>query len=207
MRTLLKWMLYIPLLALFTSCATIFGGARYNARVQVPNHPEAVIEYQGVPMGKGNAFFKIKRKDANKVHFIVKEEGCEPETFSFHGRKFRTGNFIGTLFLTDVVLFYSLDEYGNRDHVSFAVPLPIGLIVDACTAAWWKPDEMEKGITRLDYDNFLYTLEYKAKPIVKDEQPNTRTKEVRLRELKQLLDDGILTQEEYDQEKKKILDQ
>lgn len=158
-------------------------------------------------MGKGNAYVKIKRKDANKVHFVVREEGYEPETFSFYGRRFRTGNFIGSLLLTDVLFFYSLDEYGNKDHISFALPLPIGVIVDACTAAWWKPDDLEKGVTQLDYDNFLYTLEYSPKPLIQNEPSNTQSKEMRLRELKQLFDDGVLTEEEYNLEKRKILDE
>jgi hypothetical protein len=43
--------------------------------------------------------------------------------------------------------------------------------------------------------------------IVKQKSTDTKSKADRLRELKQLFDEGILTQEEYDNEKKEILDE
>ena len=89
-------------------------------------------------------------------------------------------------------------------------------MVDAATGAWWKPDVSEKGVSKIDYDNFLYTINYNAIPkkdvdistikAEKDKTPaNQQSKADKLRELKQLLDDGILTQEEYEKEKTKIL--
>lgn len=71
---------------------------------------------------------------------------------------------------------------------------------------------------------FLWTMKYKptheyelialsgsqkeVKSIVKPENPSkNKSKAERLRELKQLLDEKILTQEEYNKEKKKILDE
>ena len=62
---------------------------------------------------------------------------------------------------------------------------------------------------------FLWTMKYKPthtyelKPLSSTEQPQTpvKSKADRLRELKQLLDDKIITQEEFDKEKKKILDE
>lgn len=67
---------------------------------------------------------------------------------------------------------------------------------------------------------FLWTMKYKPthtyelSPLI-DNQPtissekkqNTKSKADRLRELKQLLDEKIITQEEYEKEKKKILDE
>ena len=67
---------------------------------------------------------------------------------------------------------------------------------------------------------FLWTMKYKPthtyelSPIL-DNQPtissgekqNTKSKADRLRELKQLLDENIITQEEYEKEKKKILEE
>jgi hypothetical protein len=47
----------------------------------------------------------------------------------------------------------------------------------------------------------------KSQKSVKQVTPITKSKADRLRELKQLLDENILTQEEYDKEKKKILDE
>lgn len=77
----------------------------------------------------------------------------------------------------------------------------------------------EKGVSRIDYDNFLYTINYNAIPKKdsaidpkntggKQATPNNdKTKADKLRELKQLLDEGILTVEEYEKEKAKILEQ
>ena len=61
---------------------------------------------------------------------------------------------------------------------------------------------------------FLWAMKYKPthtyelSPIL-DNQPtiSTRPKADRLRELKQLLDEEIITQEEYEKEKKKILEE
>jgi hypothetical protein len=62
---------------------------------------------------------------------------------------------------------------------------------------------------------FLWTMKYKPthtyelKPLTSTEQAPApiKSKAERLRELKQLLDDKIITQEEFDKEKKKILDE
>ena len=69
---------------------------------------------------------------------------------------------------------------------------------------------------------FLWTMKYKPSrtyeliPFSGNEQQKVRTtpqknqvrsKAERLRELKQLLDENVITQEEYDKEKKKILDE
>ena len=67
----------------FSSCATIIGGAKYNAKVQVPNHPNASISVNGEFKGQGEANFLVKRRDANKLDITVQEEDCEPETTHF----------------------------------------------------------------------------------------------------------------------------
>ena len=38
---------------ILTGCATIVGGSYYYAKVQVPDHPNAKIEYNGVHQGIG----------------------------------------------------------------------------------------------------------------------------------------------------------
>ena len=50
-----------------TSCATIIGGANYNAKVQVPGHPNAQITVNGQYKGEGEALFEVKRKDADNA--------------------------------------------------------------------------------------------------------------------------------------------
>ena len=188
----------------FSSCATIIGGAKYNAKVQVPNHPDATISVNGEYKGQGEANFLVKRRDANKLDITVQEENCEPETTHFSKRAFRGWAFVGTL-------------VGWTGITPNYIPLPWGVVVDACTGAWWKPDVTEKGVSKIDYDNFLYTITYKAVPkketVIMPEELNkgpmgssTKSKAEILRELKQLFDDGVLTQEEYEKEKAKVLE-
>lgn len=61
----------------------------------------------------------------------------------------------------------------------------------------YKPTHTYELLSKLDNE--------KQGNIIKEE--NTKSKADRLRELKQLLDEGILTKEEYEKEKKKILDE
>lgn len=204
---------------LFTSCATIVGGAKYNARVQVPDHPNAKISINGQYRGNGEVAMLVNRKESNTLNVTVQEGDDEPQTTMFTGRKFRVGTLICNL------LF------------GWLPPLPVGVIVDAATGAWWKPDEHEIGVSKVDVDNYLYTITYKPNTVkpnttnppvavpnsqepatnkiveptittstVEQSQSLTRTKAEALRELKQLLDDGILTQEEYEKEKAKLLE-
>ena len=93
------------------------------------------------------------------------------------------------------------------------VPLPWGLIVDASTGAWWKPDIHEKGVTKENFNNYTYTINYTGcsnnqgnGKTVKKQSPTT-SKADRLRELKLLLDEKIITEEDYEIEKKKILNE
>lgn len=206
MKKLFVFLCFASIAFSFSSCATIIGGAKYNAKVQVPNHPDATISVNGEWKGKGEANFLVKRKDANKLNITVQEENCEPETVKYTRRSFRGWSFVGSL----VGWTFWLT---NAPYVI----IPAGVIVDACTGAWWKPDVTEKGVSKIDYDNFLYTITYKAiplnkstiKPEEKDKEPSnspTKSKTEILRELKQLLDDGILTQEEYEKEKAKVLE-
>lgn len=179
----------------FQSCATICGGARYNATVKVPDHPMAKITVNGEYKGQGEVHFLYGRRNANELTIVVEEENCEPETTQFKSRVFRGWSFLGTIILDQIE----------------------GVIIDAATGAWYKPDVKEPGITKIDYDNYLYTIPYSAKPkkevtppLVepKKETVNAvpKSKADKLRELKQLLDEGILTQEEFEKEKKKILE-
>lgn len=205
MKKLFVLLLFASFAFSFTSCATIIGGAKYNAKVQVPNHPNATINVNGEYKGQGEANFLVKRKDANKLDITVQEENCEPETVKFTRRSFRGWPFAGSLVGWTFYLT-------NAPYVI----IPVGVIVDACTGAWWKPDVTEKGVSKIDYDNFLYTITYKAIPknesIIKLEEnkepidSNSKSKADMLRELKQLLDEGVLTQEEYEKEKAKVLD-
>lgn len=197
--------MFSTLIALcFSSCATIIGGAKYNAKVQVPNHPNATITVDGQYKGQGEANFLVKRRDADKLAVTVQEENCEPETTHFTRKAFRGWAFVGTLVgWTGIV-------------PNTYIPLPWGVAVDGITGAWWKPDITEKGVSKIDFDHFLYTIDYNAVPkknqvvipveTSKDPSlPVPKSKADKLRELKQLLDEGVLTIEEYEIEKAKVL--
>jgi len=199
----------------FSSCATIVGGAKYNAHVEVPDHPDAKITVNGQYLGNGQVTASLNRIDCNQVNITVQDGNDEPQTTMFSGRKFRTGTLIA-----DILAFF-----------------PGGLIIDAITGAWWRPDEGDSRITRQNVKNYLYTITYRPTTIkpftstpplslpdtqnptsdtiveptvspssVAPSQPLTKTKAEALRELKQLLDEGVLTQEEYEKEKAKLLD-
>ena len=180
----------------FSSCATIIGGARYHAKVQVPGHPNARITVNGRYWGNGEANLLVPRKDADKLTINVQDENCEQQTTLFTSKVFRGWSFAGTILgWTGMV--------GN-------FPLPWGIAVDAATGAWWKPDITEKGVSKIDYDHFLYTIDYQAIPtkeqiIESKENAPIENRVDRLIELKKMLDEGILTQEEFDREKTKIL--
>lgn len=180
----------------FSSCATIIGGAKYYAKVQVPGHPDARITVNGQYKGDGEANFLVKRKEADELTVSVQKKNCEQQTTQFTSKVFRGWAFAGTV-------------VGWTGMVG-GIPLPWGVAVDAATGAWWKPDVTEKGVSKIDYDHYLYTIEYKAIPTKEQEvdpkvNVSEKNKVDRLRELKNLLDEGVLTQEEYEKEKAKIL--
>lgn len=186
---------------LLTSCATIVGGSKYWAKVQVPGHPNAKIEYNGIYQGTGEASFKAKRSEANEFEVTIKEDGCETETKRFTQRDFRVWAFIGTL-----VTFTGIIINGVW------LPVPFGVMVDGSVGSWWKPDTSEKGVSKEDFKHFTYLIDYTGcknkKPIEVKQQEGISTEQIeKLKELKKLLDDGILNQEEFEKEKKKVLDE
>ncbi|MGL6067897.1 MAG: hypothetical protein ACRC0I_03995, partial [Sediminibacterium sp.] len=134
-----------------SSCATIFGGSRYYAHVTVEDHPNATITYNGSLRGKGFATLKLKRQDANNLSFVIKDEGCEPQTVDYVGRNFRTGAFIGSIL-------------GWTGLVG-GIPIPWGAAVDLATGAVWKPNLKEKGITKQDNKNYNYLIKYSGCPV------------------------------------------
>jgi len=148
MKKLFYSLLLFAAFSLITSCATIIGGAKYNAHVKVPDHPSAKITYNGTYQGEGNATFKIKRREANKFSVSVKEESCDEQTFNFTQRSFRGWAFFGTL--VGWTGLYS------------GILLPWGVAVDLATGALWKPNITEKGVTKFDMKNYNYILEYKG---------------------------------------------
>lgn len=206
--SMLKTVLLFGLAILLSSCATIVGGNKYIAKVQVNGHPDAGIYVRNRLEGRGYAAFSVRRKDANKFSFTIKKENCLDQTFSYKKRVLR-----GWAILGSIVGFTSGVFVGGG-----IVPVPVGLIVDIANGAVWKPDLGEAGIFKLDYKHYAYNIDYTGcktqedkQVIIQEPKPslleNAKNKAERLREMKKLQDDGILTQEEYEKEKAKILNE
>lgn len=173
----------------FTSCATIVGGSKYTANVIVQNQPEATIIYNGMQQGFGVAKIRIPRNNANNVSFLIQREGCEDQTFTYSGRVIR-----GWALVSSIVFWTGAPP----------LPIPYGAILDFATGAVYKPDVKEIGITKNNYKSFNYALNYtgcKEKPVEKGDETQEK-----LVVLKNLFLEGLISAEEYEREKKKILE-
>lgn len=146
MKKLLSVLMLLAIISILSSCATIVGGSKYYAKVQVPNDPNAIIEYDENYQGAGEASFKALRKDANQFSVTIKKEGCEAQTKEFSQRAFRGWALAGTVIGWTVM-------YG-------AIPIPVGVFVDIATGALWKPDINEVGVTKQDFNHYIYIVNY-----------------------------------------------
>lgn len=136
---------------LLSNCATIVGGSRYVAHVVVVDRPSATIVVNGEQKGHGSATFLVKRNSADKFSFTVQEQDCAKETYTYTSRTFRGWAFFGSIVGWTGVLSSSDGTW---------IPLPWGMVVDLATGAVWKPNVLEKGISKEDYKNFRYTINY-----------------------------------------------
>ncbi len=132
-------------------CAVIAGGSRYYAHVVVEEHPNATIKYDGLTRGYGQATIKVPRMEANSFSVTISEPGCPTVQRQFVERKFRGWSFVGTL-----VTWTGLSVNGGP-----WLPIPFGVLVDGPTGAWWKPDENENGVSKTDYKNYNYQIDYR----------------------------------------------
>ncbi len=196
-RNFIYFLGIIVLSVSFSSCATLIGGSQYYAKVQVPNHPNATIEYKGMYQGTGEATFKASRRNANKFSVTIKEDGCDAQTNNFTQRTFRGWAFVGTLL-------------GWTGITNGGIPLPWGVVLDAVTGAWWKPDINEKGVIKQDYKHYVYQINYcgcdgKTTTAI-EQKSNSDSISDKIRDLKKLLDEGLITQEEFEKGKKLLLE-
>ncbi|MES2479976.1 MAG: hypothetical protein V4561_12880 [Bacteroidota bacterium] len=133
---------------LYSSCATICGGSKYNANIVVNQKPNAKIFYKGHEVGTGKARVLVKRKEANRFEFSVKEESCDEEKYRFKSRTFRGWAMIGS------IITWTVSVNG--------VPLfPVGLVIDLSNGSLWKPNVYEKNVEKQDFKNYRYTVDYK----------------------------------------------
>lgn len=132
----------------FSSCATLVGGSTYNAHVIINNdHPKAQIIYQGEVKGYGTAIFKVPRVQANNFSFVVREDGCPDQTYSYKFRTFRAEAFVGSIIL-------------SVGSIPLGVPVPYGPIIDFASGAIWKPNVREAGISQESIKTFKYLVNY-----------------------------------------------
>lgn len=170
--------------AIFSSCATIVGGKSYTAYVDIDGDDNAKVYYQGTKL---NGSVEVPRKRANKLQFKVESRGCPSKDYNFTTRKFRGWAFVGSLFFPTI---------------SF---IPIPNAVDFAVGGYWKPDHNDSRIRKLDYDTYQYTLPFDCKSSSNPEKISS--KEKKLVELKELFDKGMITEEEYNESRQKVLAQ
>ncbi len=134
--TLLITTIAIAASLLLSSCGVMFGGSKYNANIEVKDHPKADIYANGEKIGTGQISTSFKRNQPLKIE--VKQEKCEPKTKNFDN-KFRTGNFILSV-------------------LSWGI---IGIGVDLGTGAAFKPDHNnDPNIEKLSTKDFKFTVDY-----------------------------------------------
>ncbi len=150
MKNLKYFVVLVTASLILSSCATIVGGSKYWAKVQVPDHPTAKIKYGGAFKGHGEANFLARRTAANNFSIVVQKEGCEEQKFDFKKRKFRGGALVGTI--VGWTFLFSIP--------GGVVPIPAGLVVDGASGAFWKPDISEKGVSKQDYKHYVYHIDY-----------------------------------------------
>jgi hypothetical protein len=200
-KLIINTVLVFGLTNLLSSCATIVGGSKYFAHVRIQGQPDAGIYVQNRLQGRGEAVFQVRRKDANKFSITVKKDGCEDQSFNYKTRTFRGWALVGSAVTFTYYIF------------------PVGVAIDLLNGSYWKPSLFERGILKMDYKHYAYNIEYtgcktqEKQTIIVPAAPEkslierAKNKADQLREMKKLLDDGILTQEEYEKEKTKILEE
>ena len=183
--------IYLVTIISLSSCATMFGGTSYNAQIVVKDNPKARIYYNGQHIGTGKAITRIPRNLANQLYFEIEEDGYLRETKRFVMRVMRGWAVAG-----------SVITWGY-----------LGIIVDGSTGALWKPSTKERGVVKTNFTNYNYVLEYNRVPdskttekvIIKEVKSDLRTTEEKLHDLKKLLDEGIINEDEYTHMKQKVL--
>lgn len=190
----MKWtVILVVLVSLFTSCATIFTGT--SQKVRVDSKPQgADVLVEGKKVGTTPAEFRIKRN----VNDLMDEE--KQIQFELAGYE-KTGYSINAEFnpVAAINLF---------NLFAWAVDAATGAVTryDEYTYVELRPEEKPKPSNTKKSEPSTSTAEEKeGEPKEITTKSNKEDKYDRLIKLKKLLDDGILTQEEFDREKAKIL--
>ncbi len=143
----------LVVIILLPSCATIVGGSKYYAHIVVNENPKAAIIYQGEQIGLGSATIAVKRRDSNKLAFSVKQDGCETKQYKYATRTIRGWSILGSLVTWTLTI---------TSPATGTIFIPVGLVVDLATGAFYKPNVMERGVSKMDYKNFKYRVDYSS---------------------------------------------
>ena len=126
---------------LITSCATLSGGIRYHAHIEVPNQPNADIYYNNKLIGVGKANIKLKRLEARNLKLSIIARGCEKEEFIFYGDKTRAWSI----------------WYAFPANFFF-----LGAAVDIVSGSWRKPNDSDPRIDKIDVNTYKYIINYQG---------------------------------------------
>ena len=178
---------------LFTSCATIFGGRKYNATIKT-NRPNAEIWFNNQFIGHGNGKLLVLRKDANKISIEIKERGCLDTQFFFSSRKLRPLVFANAIapvslsfLLSYNVIFFRQEVGGSPVRTPISIDYTSGNLLAIWTlssyvdlinfSSMYKPNENEPGIYKINDDSYEYRLNSTCIPIETTQYiQNTSTK-------------------------------
>ncbi len=159
---------------IFSSCATIFGGRKYNAHIQT-NRPNARIYIDGEIVGSGNVKISVLRKNANKLHIVLKEQGCVDTQFNFVSRKIRPlalanviapyavtflapSSFFSTYEVVNANSTVKTNSEGNLRLLILSFWLNASLVDLINFSSMYKPDVNEPGVYKINYKNYIYKL-------------------------------------------------
>ncbi len=185
---------FLFLLIFASSCATIVGGSKYYANITVDDHSDAYIYYNEAIAGKGYASIKIPRNEIDELVFTVKKEGCDDQNFAYVSKRVR-----GWALANSILFFTSAAPF----------PIPYGALIDFAFGSIYKPDIRERGIIKNDFRHYNYILDYTgcdaSKPVIV--KKSEFSVEERLKELKLLFEQGLISEEEYNEQRKKILEE
>lgn len=135
------------------SCATIFGGSKFNAHVIVKNKPNASIYFDGEKKGVGEAEFLVKRRKSDKLEIVIKEKGNSDFVRLYDSKVARPGAVIEAVVDGIQMLGSILSSNGNT------IVIPLASTINLISGASWKPDVSNDEITKIDYDNFQYLID------------------------------------------------
>lgn len=141
-------MCLIALGMIFTSCATIVNTPNYKAKVVVKNSQNTEIYINNEYHGTDSVSFLWKRKMADKLSIKLKEENYKEQVFNYNTKDFTAWTLLGDIFV-----------FGG-------VP---GILVDAISGSWYRPDTNVLSVKQLNGNTFLYELIYDKCPIKKEE--------------------------------------